>query len=106
MRNIAVLFVVVLCFAAVATAQNESRSDRAWRTVTNADLEPYQKERIAADKEYKATYAQKGMPSPEEIERINQQRMADTQDLAERLRQTYLEADRAAAEVAFGRYAV
>lgn len=56
------------------------------RTVTNAELEKYRVERLKAEEEYRKNYARLGKPSPEEIERINDQRRRETNELAEQLR--------------------
>lgn len=40
------------------------------RTVTNANLEKFRQTREQADKEYRATYEQRGLPSPEELARL------------------------------------
>lgn len=55
------------------------------RTVTNADLEKYRLERLKADEAYRKNYARLGMPSPDEIDRINAQRRRELSALAERL---------------------
>jgi hypothetical protein len=92
MRTIAILFCVVFSFATAGLAQV------AERTVTNEDLERFRQQRVAADREYRATYAQKGMPSPEEIERRSEERVKTITELAEKIRADYLERERLAVE--------
>ena len=79
----------VFCFialsAGLATAQ---------RTVTNADLEGYRQARLKAEREYRDNHERLGMPSPEELSRRNDESLRQTMDMADRLRQQRLEAER------------
>lgn len=65
------------------------------RTVTNAELEKYRVERLKAEDDYRKNYARLGKPSPEEIERIKDQRRRDFSLYSERL-QTEREANETA----------
>ncbi|HNQ14520.1 MAG TPA: hypothetical protein PKM58_03090 [Pyrinomonadaceae bacterium] len=57
------------------------------KTVTNSDLEKFRQERLKAEKDYRESYAKRGLPSPEEIERINDQKRRELSELASDLRQ-------------------
>lgn len=59
---------------------------QAKRTVTNEDLEKYRQQRERADAEYRATYKQRGLPSPEEIQEIEAKRRAQLAEDADRAR--------------------
>lgn len=60
---------LVVMLGAFAWAQNEPV-----RTITNSDLEKYRAARVKADDEYRRTYAEKGLPSPEELEKREEER--------------------------------
>jgi hypothetical protein len=92
MKKIAVVFCVVFSFAAIAVAQT------ARKTVTDLDLEKYRAQRMAAEREYRNTYAQRGMLSPEELKAASEARIQQTLDLAERLKAQQLEERRLALE--------
>ncbi|MGI8467286.1 MAG: hypothetical protein ACR2N3_02430 [Pyrinomonadaceae bacterium] len=59
---------------------------QAARTITNADLEKFRQAREQADADYRANYKQRGMPSPEEIERREARRERELADYAARAR--------------------
>ena len=83
MKTAALLFGLVISITAVGYGQGQ--------TVTNATLEKFQKQRLAAERDYKENYERMGFPSPEELDR---QRDADLKakiELAEQLRQARLE---------------
>ncbi|HYJ90840.1 MAG TPA: hypothetical protein VEV84_06010 [Pyrinomonadaceae bacterium] len=90
MKKIAVVFCVFFSFTGVATAQI------ARRTVTNADLEKFAEQRLAAEREYREMYAAKGMLSPEELKARNDARIKDTIDLANKLQSEEIERQRLA----------
>ena len=90
MKKIAVVFCVFFSFATVAWSQV------AGRTVTNDDLERYAQQRQAADREYRETYAAKGLLSPEELKARNDERVKATIDLANKLTAADLEKQRLA----------
>ena len=92
MKKIAVVFCVLFSLAMAVSAQTSRR------TVTNFDLEKYRDQRIAAEREYRDTYAQRGMLSPDEIKAASDARIQQTLDLAERMRADQLEQQRIALE--------
>lgn len=57
-----------------------SFAQQTTRTITNDDLEKFRQKREQAEAEYRATYKQRGMPSPEELE---QREIARQKELAE-----------------------
>lgn len=57
------------------------------KTVTNGDLEKFRQERLRAEEDYRENYAKRGLPSPEEIERINDQKRRELSELATELRE-------------------
>lgn len=92
MKKIAVVFCVFFSFAAVVSAQV------ARRTVTNTDLERFAQQRQAAEREYRETYAAKGMLSPEELKARTDERVKETIDLANQITAADLEKKRLALE--------
>jgi hypothetical protein len=70
------LFISAVC----ASAQNNSA-----KTITNADMEKYRQVRVKADDEYRRTYAEKGLPSPEELEKREEERQQRLTELSRRL---------------------
>jgi len=92
MKTIAVFVCVFFSFAAVALGQV------AMRTVTNADLDRFAQQRIEADRQYRETYASRGMLSPEELRARNDERIRDTIELGNQLRSDELERLRIALE--------
>lgn len=57
------------------------------RTITNDDLEKFRQQRERADAEYRATYKQRGLPSPEEIAAQETARQKDLAEYAARARE-------------------
>jgi hypothetical protein len=55
------------------------------KTVTNADLETFRNERLAAEKDLRENYAKLGFPSPEELEKQIEQSRIEREELAARL---------------------
>ena len=70
---------LILVVAASAFAQT--------KTVTNADLEKYRQARLAAEQELRENYEALGFPSPEELDRRNEESSRRLADLAQRLRE-------------------
>ena len=89
MKKIAVVFCALFSLAMAASAQTT-------RTVTNFDLEKYRDQRVAAEREYRETYAKRGMPSPDELKAASDARIQQTLDLAERMRADQFEQQRLA----------
>ncbi len=56
------------------------------RTVTNSDLEKFRQERERAEADYRANYAKRGMPSPEELAKINEQKRRERDQFSAELR--------------------
>jgi len=88
------ILILIAILAGTAAAQT--------KTVTNADLAKFAKKRIAAEREYRENYERLGMPSPEELERMNAADAKEREELsrrlrAERLRQEAINAQREAA---------
>ncbi len=77
-QGLAILTVFIS--AVCASAQNNSA-----KTITNADLEKYRHERVKADDEYRRTYAEKGLPSPEELEKREEERQQRLSVLSDQL---------------------
>jgi len=73
-----------------------STTSIAQRSVTNASLERYRAERLRAEREYRQNYERLGLPSPEEMERRNEQSRLESLELADKLRFQRLERDRLA----------
>ena len=96
MRRIAVLLSVVLSLTAAGAAQVNNH--RPSRSVTNTDLDRFKQKRLAAERDYRENYAQMGFPSPEELDRQNQESQAEREELSAKLRQERLERERILAE--------
>ncbi len=64
------------------------------RTVDNFTLEKYQKQRLAAQRDYQENYAQMGFPSPEELDRQREADMTARIQLADQLRTARLEEEK------------
>ncbi len=60
------------------------------RTVTNADLEKFRQKRVESERQLKERYAEMGFPSPEQIERQNDQRRDAMEQYSDELRQRRL----------------
>jgi hypothetical protein len=67
------------------SAVGVSAQDGPARTITNADLEKYREKRVKADEDYRQTYAQKGLPSPEELERREEEKQKRLFTLSDQL---------------------
>ena len=63
-------------------------------TVDNFTLEKYQKQRVAAQRDYEQNYARMGFPSPEELDRQREADMNARLQLADQLRQARHEQQR------------
>lgn len=95
MKRIAVVLGIIMSCAGASVAQISTGKS----TVTNADLEKYRQKRLTDAREYRETYVAKGLPSPEEIERREEQRLKDTEALSAVLRAEWLERDRVTATI-------
>lgn len=93
MKGSLLFFVVVLGVVAVSAQV---------KTVTNADLEKFRQERLKNEKDYRENYARLGLPSPEELQRRNEQSAKERTELSNRLRAERLEQERREALAAQG----
>lgn len=59
---------------------------QATRTITNTDLEKFRQQREQSEAEYRATYQQRGLPSPEELAQREAAREKDLAEYAARAR--------------------
>ncbi len=78
------LFILSFILIAAITAFAQTK------TITNADLEKYKQERLAAEREYRENYARLGFPSPEELAKRNEQSQRELSEYSARLRQERL----------------
>lgn len=60
------------------------------KTITNADLEKYKQQRLAAERDYRENYERLGFPSPEELARRNAESQRELSEYSARLRQERL----------------
>lgn len=87
-----ILFFVCLILSGVVAASAQSK------VVINADLDKYRAEREKAAADYRANYEKRGMPSPEELDRRNEQDRKVLAETASRVRADRLERERINAE--------
>lgn len=87
-----ILFFVCMVFASSMTSPAQKN------VVTNLDLEKYRVERENAAADYRANYDKRGFPSPEELERRNEQDRKVLSETAARVRAERLERERINAE--------
>ena len=84
-KQMLLLSVVLLIMAGTVSAQTTKR------TITNADLEKFRQSRLSAEKDLRENYAKLGFPSPEEMERRQEQASIERAKLSDELRQGRLE---------------
>src|SRR4051794_14606312 len=89
MKTIAVILCVFFSFSVAA-------SQTAVVTITNKALEDISQKRQAAEREYRRTYAAKGLPSPEELRAQGDARDRDFIDFAQQMDAANLERERLA----------
>lgn len=82
-KQIAVLLGLIFSISLVSIAQT--------KTVTNADLEKFRQERLKAEREYRENYERLGFPSPEELERQQEESRVRREELSARLRNERLQ---------------
>lgn len=87
-----ILFFVCMVFASSMTVLAQKG------VVTNLDLEKYRAEREKAKTDYRENYARRGLPSPEELERRNDQDRKVLAETAARVRAERIERERINAE--------
>lgn len=81
-------------FATVFLAACASFAAAQTKTVTNADLSKFADARIKAERDYRENYAKMGMPSPEELDRMNAAEAIEREELSRKLRAERLERER------------
>jgi hypothetical protein len=79
--------IVILSLTATVSAFAQTK------TVTNADLEKFRAQRVESEKNLRAEYARKGFPSPEQIERQNEQRRVRMEQYSDELREQRLQSE-------------
>ena len=85
MKKIAVVLGVVFGLSVTGLAQI---------TVTNADLEKFRAQRLAADRDYRENYDKMGFPSPEELAAQRDRDLEIQIGLSDQLRQARIERER------------
>jgi hypothetical protein len=68
------------------------------KTITNSDLEKYRTKRLAAERDLRENYESMGFPSPDELERLNEESRRERAEFAENYRQQQIERERIEAE--------
>lgn len=91
MKKIAAVLCVFFSIGGGALAQTSHK------TVTNRDLEKFTQKRVEAEREYRETYAAKGLLSPQELSAQNDARIKATLELADKIRAADAERERLAA---------
>lgn len=85
-KVLAILLFVTIGFSGFTYAQT--------KTITNADLEKFRSQRLVAEKELRENYESMGFPSPEELERQNEESRFERARWAENYRSAQLEQQR------------
>jgi hypothetical protein len=76
--------VLILCF--IVSLGSSAFAQKTTRTVTNSDLEKYKEKRVQSERDLRENYKRLGFPSPEELEKQNEQRRAAMEQLADELK--------------------
>ena len=76
-----ILLVLSLIFVAASIISAQT----AKKTITNLDLEKYRVQREKAEADYRENYAQRGLPSPEELRKQQDENAVKREELARRL---------------------
>ena len=79
-ERIVLVLSLILTVSGIVFAQQE----KAAKTVTNADLEKFRQKRLQAERDYRENYRKRGMPSPQELERIEAERQRGLDEFARR----------------------
>lgn len=74
---------------------------QATRTITNADLEKYKEKREKAEAEYRATYKERGLPSPEELRQREVERQKYLSEYAQRAEQERIARENVQAQIQY-----
>lgn len=65
---------ILLVLSLILISSGFAAAQTAKRTVTNADLEKFRQKREQAEADYRANYKKLGMPSPEELQKMEAER--------------------------------
>ena len=76
---------VLLILGLILAAASVVSAQKARKTITNFDLEKYRIQREKAEANYRENYAKRGMPSPEELERREEENARRREELSRRL---------------------
>jgi hypothetical protein len=93
MKKLLMFLLTILCFAANAPAQT--------KTITNADLEKYRRERLKNDPDDERERQRRNLPSRAAEEQVRNERAAKTNEIANRIRAREAEAQNYWQEQAF-----
>ena len=93
-----ILYFVCFVFVVTVTAAAQSK------TVTNSDLEKYREERVKAISDYRENYAKLGFPSPEALERRNEESRKVLAGVSAKIRTERQERERREAGTRFVQY--
>ena len=85
MKKVFTLLLAILCFSSIITAQT--------KTITNADLEKYRRERLKSDPDDEGERKRLGLPSRVEEQQARERRAAEIGELAARIREQQAEAE-------------
>lgn len=76
---------VLLILSLILIAASIASAQKARKTITNLDLEKYRVQREKAEADYRENYAKRGMPSPEELQRREEENARQREELSRRL---------------------
>lgn len=85
MKKVLAFLLASLCFSSIATAQT--------KTITNADLEKYRRERLKNDPDDERERERLGLPSREAEKQAREQRAAELSEIAAKIRERQAEAE-------------
>ncbi len=85
-RFLLVLLFLTAAFPVISFAQT--------KTITNSDLEKFRRDRLAAERDLRENYEALGFPSPEELEKLNEESRLERARWAENYRNQRLERER------------
>lgn len=77
----------------ILALSGDAFAQTAKKTITNEDLEKFKQKRLQANAEYLAKYKERGMPSPEELERRNQENALWRQEFSQRMQKRKQQAE-------------
>lgn len=76
---------VLLILSLILIAASVVSAQKAKKTITNFDLEKFRIQREKAEADYRETYARRGMPSPEELQKREEENSTKREELSRRL---------------------